>query len=149
MGFLHCCGGLRRSQTFTLSPENGYLIAELDVIECCPVCGHFVAQLTRIDYNHCVTSVRKSNTQGRKLSERLQSSILYRQEYKYSPLKSGKSSFYLNYNEYGSKKRCYSNISTLQIGRFESKDLKYATCPIRLSPLSKPRKDLQTSTYGV
>ena len=136
MGFLHCCGALRRSITYTLAPESGYLIAELDVIEECPVCGHYVVQVTRIDFKHAVSTVRKSNTHGRKLFDNLQTAVLYKQQYKYSPINS-KSSFYLNYNEYGIKKRCYSNLSGLQLGKFESKDLIVASCPISLSGSKK------------
>lgn len=131
MGFLHCCGALRRSATYSLAPENGYLLAELDVIENCPVCGHYVVQVTRIDLNHSVSVIRKSNKHARKLFEKLGTSVLYKQEYKYSPLKSG-GTFYLNYNEYGVKKRCYSNFSSLRLGRFGSEEMKRVTCPIRL-----------------
>ncbi len=133
MGFLHCCGGLKRSTTFTLIPEDGYLYAELDLLEECPVCGHFVLQLTRINLKHEVSIVRKKNIAARKLYDKLKYVILFKQEYKFSPLKSSGSNFYLNYNEYGTKKRCYSNLSTLKMGLSEPMQGLYMTNPIKLS----------------
>lgn len=130
MGFLHCCGALRRSVSYTLVPESGYLLAEADVVEMCPVCGHYVVQITRIDCNHVVSTVRKSNLQARKLFENIKSSILFKQKYRYSPLKGGKSNSYLGYSEYGVKKRCYSNLSTLKIGLQDPFEGLWVTNPI-------------------
>lgn len=130
MGFIHCCGALRRSLTYSLTPQEGYLIAEADVLECCPVCGHYIVQLTRIDFEHEVSSVRKSNMHARRLFSNIKTSILYLQKYRYSPLNSSKSNFYLSYNEYGVKKRCYSNLSTMQIGKHDNMSGFPATNPI-------------------
>ena len=130
MGFLHCCSGLKRSVTYTLAPSDGYLIAELDILDTCPVCDNFVVQLTRIDFEHKVSVVRKSNIAARRFLERLEASILFKQEYKYSPLKSRGGSFYLGYSEYGVKKRCYSNLSNLSIGRDDFEKGLYVTNPI-------------------
>lgn len=117
MGYIHCCGGLHKTRSFVLIPNTGYLICEVDVLRQCPVCGHYVVQLTRIDEANNITSVRKTNTKARNFFEKLKSKILYEEKlFDYS--KFPHSTFYLNYNEYGVKKRCYSNFTGLKLGRF-------------------------------
>lgn len=150
MGFLHCCGALRHCDTFTLIPQNGYLLAELDVLECCPVCGHFGAQVTRINHEHQVSIVRKSNIAARKLVEKLGTSILFKQKYRFSPL-TQKGSFYLSYNEYGIKKRCYSNISALQMGRKDPYEGLGFTNPITAGRkiLLKPKKPAENMSEKI
>ena len=55
--------------------------------------------------------------------EKLKDSVLYEiRPTKYNVAKYGR--FYLNYNEFGVKKRCYSNLRTLKIGLAENKFLK-------------------------
>lgn len=123
MGYIHCCAGLRKSKSFSLTPEGNYLSAQLDYLEKCPICGHTVTQLTRIDINNKVSICRKINEKARKLFEKLKNSIKYERESEYR-MKHGYSNFYLYYNEFGVKKKCYSNLSTLKIGLFENKELK-------------------------
>lgn len=123
LGYIHCCAGLRKSKSYCISPEGDYSSAELDYLEKCPVCGHSVIQITRVDFDDNVSICRKINDKARKLFDKLKSSILYE---KYSGELKVKvySKFYLNYNEFGVKKKCYSNLSTLKIGLFENKELK-------------------------
>ena len=128
MGYLHCCGALRRSESYSLVPQDGFLMAEMDILEECPVCGHYVVQLTRIDLNNEISFVRKSNLHARKLYYNLKTSILRKQEKRFSLKSQGKS--YLCYNEFGKKKRCYSNLSTLKIGLFDNSDKLFASNPI-------------------
>lgn len=123
MGYIHCCAGLRKSKSFSLIPEDNYLSAQIDYLEKCPICGHTVTQLTRIDINNNVSIYRKINEKARKLFEKLKNSIQYERESEYN-IKHGYSKFYLYYNEFGVKKKCYSNLSTLKIGLFENKELK-------------------------
>ncbi len=129
MGYLHCCGGLRRCASYSIVPQEGYLLAELDILEECPVCENYAVQVTRIDIEHNVSVVRKSNIQARKLFENVKSSIIRRQDYKYSVNQKGKS--YLYYNEFGTKKRCYSNLSTLKMGMLDNLDGIFITNPIK------------------
>jgi len=119
MGYIHCCGGLRKTRSFVLSPTEKFLLCELDYLTKCPVCGHTVLQLTRIDKNNEISSLRYINKTARKMMKKLKLKVLYeRKIIDYS--KYAKGSFYLNYNEFGVKKRCYSNISNLKIGRINS-----------------------------
>lgn len=123
VGYIHCCAGLRKARSFSLTPEKTYLIAEIDYLEACPVCGHTVVQLTRIDFNNNIDIIRKINEKARNFFEKIQSSILYEKKTNEIRVRAY-SSFYLNYNEFGIKKKCYSNLSTLKIGLFENRDLK-------------------------
>ena len=121
MGYIHCCGTLHRTRTFKLVPQKGYLICEVDVLTKCPLCGHKVVQLSKITAGGEVFTVRKTNQKAISFFQRLKKSILYEiRPYQY--MKNGK--FYLNYNEYGVIKRCYSNLSNLKLGKTESIDVK-------------------------
>lgn len=121
LGYIHCCGGLRKSKSYSIVPEKKYLSARLDYLEQCPVCGHTVTQLTRMDFDNRISTCRKVNDKARQLFETLQNSIIAQENSfpNYSPTRS---KFYLYYNEYGVKKKCYSNLSTLKIGLFENKN---------------------------
>lgn len=124
MSYIHCCAGLRKSKSYSISPEENYLFAQLDYLEKCPICGHTVTQITRIDSDNKVSVCRKINDKARKLFEKLKESILFEKKPEGVRIKAY-SKFYLNYNEFGVKKKCYSNLSTLKIGLFENKDLNH------------------------
>lgn len=115
MGYIHCCGGLRKTRSFVLAPYKNFILCELDILNQCPVCEHFCIQLTRLNSENQISTIRYTNKKAKEFLQKIKSKILYeRKNYAYSLRNSGK--FYLNYNEYGVKKRCYSNISTLKLG---------------------------------
>lgn len=98
-----------------LSPAENFVVCEMDYLAKCPNCQHTVLQLTRVDGEQNVSIVRYVNDVARKYFQKLKSKVLYeRKYYDYSKRRGG--TFYLNYNEYGVKKRCYSNLSSLKIG---------------------------------
>ena len=76
MGYLHCCGGLHKTRSFVLVPEANYSVCEVDVLQKCPVCGHFVVQLTRADKGNNISSIRLTNAKARKFFQKLKSKIL-------------------------------------------------------------------------
>lgn len=123
MGYIHCCGALHKTKTYSLVPQDNFAVCEVDYLPKCPVCGHTVVQLTRVDYSDNISIVRKVNKKAREFLKKLGKYILYEvRPINYSKMNYGK--FYLNYNEFGVKKRCYSNLRTLKIGLTENKDLK-------------------------
>ena len=61
MGYIHCCSGYRISKSYAIQPENGYAYAQIDFLEECPVCGHCVVQITRIDTKNNISICRKTN----------------------------------------------------------------------------------------
>lgn len=117
MGYIHCCSALHKTRTFKLVPQKGYLICEADVLTKCPICGHKVVQLTKINSSGQIVTVRKTNSKAEKFFKKLKKDILYEiKPYRYC--RQGK--FYLNYNEYGVIKRCYSNLRNLKLGKSEN-----------------------------
>lgn len=123
MGYIHCCGALHKTRTYSLAPQGKFLVCEIDYLSKCPVCGHTVVQLTRIDKNDKISVIRRINKKAKEFFEKLKTKILYEiRPINYSRLPVG--SFYLNYNEFGVQKRCYSNFRTLKIGLTENKFLK-------------------------
>lgn len=121
MGYIHCCAGLRKAKSYSLKPEEDYYLAQVDYMECCPICGHTIVQLTRIDFKNNVSVCRKNNEKARRFFESLKQHVLY-EKHSDERISQNNSKFYLNYNEYGTIKRCYSNLSTLKMGLFENKD---------------------------
>lgn len=115
MGYIHCCGGLRKTKSFVLIPEEKYILCELDYLSKCPRCENTVIQLTRIDKNNNLTTIRFTRKKAEKFWEKIQPKILYEKKYyTYTKHKGGK--LYLYYNEFGKRKRCYSNITNMKIG---------------------------------
>jgi len=115
MGYIHCCGGLRKTRSFRLSPQENFVLCELDYLEKCPVCGTSLIQITRIDKDNNISTIRKSKDKAQKFFDKIKDKILYQEIVEdYFPQYHG--SFYLYYNEYGVKKKCYSNLKNLKIG---------------------------------
>jgi hypothetical protein len=119
MGYINCCSGLRKSKTYSIAPEENYRFAQIDYLDECPVCGHTITQITRIDFDNNVSVCKKINEKARKLFEKLKNTILFEKEAQVFRFKAY-SKFYLNYNEFGVKKKCYSNLSSLKMGLFEN-----------------------------
>lgn len=123
MGYIHCCGALHKTKSYRLVPQDNFLICEVDYLSKCPVCGHTVVQLTRIDKKDNISIIRKVNKKAKNFFESLKKYVLYEiRPINYNKVNYGR--FYLNYNEFGVQKRCYSNLRTLKIGLAENKDLK-------------------------
>lgn len=115
MGYIHCCGGLHKTRSFVLVPAPEFVVCELDYLKKCPRCENTVIQLTRIDREKNITTIRYTKQKALKFWEKIQPKILYEKKYyKYLKYQGGK--LYLYYNEFGIKKRCYSNIRNLKIG---------------------------------
>ena len=115
MGYIHCCGGLRKTRTFRLSPQDGFALCEIDLLEKCPCCGNKYVQLTRIDENNNITTIKKSNEKANKFFEKIKSKIIYEEDV-YENASSAKGKFYLYYNEFGVRKKCYSNLTNMKLG---------------------------------
>jgi hypothetical protein len=99
-------------------PQGDFVLCEIDYLSKCPVCGHTVVQLTRIDNEDKISTIRRINKKAKEFFIKLKNKILY----EICPVNYGAvniNKFYLNYNEFGVKKRCYSNLRTLKIGKYE------------------------------
>ena len=118
LGYLHCCGALIKTRTYEIDDRyNKYKTCLLDVLEKCPVCQNYVLQLTRVDFMNNITFVRKRNSKAVKFFIKLKPFIIH--EFDNYKIPQG-SKFFLYYNEFGSKKRCYSSLHSLKIGKFDN-----------------------------
>lgn len=117
MSFVKCCKHKRKASSYNIIPQDGYINVIMNVIDnLCPVCGGYVVELERTDAKGITSTITRKNSVGYELFDKLENSII-------SKIKNSNiitSGFYLNYNEHGKKKRCYSNFSTLKIGRTDN-----------------------------
>ena len=118
LGYIQCCGALRKTRTYEIEDtSHKFKTCILDVLQCCPVCQNYVIQLTRVDYMNNICSIRKRNTKAVKFFIKLKPFIIH--EFDNYKVQSG-SKFFLYYNEFGTKKRCYSSLRSLKIGKLDN-----------------------------
>ena len=120
MGVIQCCGSLQKSKSYILQPGDNFFEVRMDWLEACPHCSHTIIQLTRIDFENRISVVRKINRKARKLREKLEYDIITEIKERYTFATAPMSNFYLYYNEFGKKKKCFSNLSCLKIGLGEN-----------------------------
>lgn len=115
---IRCCNKSHKARVFLLQPRKGYKDTFFKIAYC-PVCKRTFAVLERTSTR--TNKVSYIRAQGyEKVFEyhkTLQAWIIT--ELSNTKIASG-SSFYLNYNEYGKKKKCYSNLSSLKLGLIKS-----------------------------
>ena len=119
-------------QTFVIVPKNKkYSFAFMRTAHC-PVCNKHYTLITNYSFIKegidlqkrafgCFTPEHKlfAGADADRMFEKIfeqQKSVLYEVLKNSANIKSG---FYLNYSEYGTIKRCYSNLSTLKLGRIK------------------------------
>lgn len=119
-------------QTFVIVPKNKkYAFAFMKTAHC-PICKQHYTLITNFEFVKegidkqkrafgCFTPVQKvfKGNEADVIFEKIyehQKAVLYEVLKNSANIKSG---FYLNYSEYGVIKRCYSNFSTLKLGRIK------------------------------
>ena len=115
MGYIHCCGGLHKTRSFVLVPTQKFVVCEMDYLRKCPQCENPIIQVTRLDKNNNISTIRYKKQKAINFWTKIQPKILYEKKY-YEYTKYKGERFYLNYNEFGIKKRCYSNLKNMKIG---------------------------------
>lgn len=120
MPYIECCNKRRFCDAYRIENIEGVVLNDAYYLEACPVCGHTVLLIKRFCYDGSISIVRKTNEKARKLAEKLRSTIICQHIPK---VVIGGSSYFLRYNHYGCVKKCFSNLSSLNIGLFESLDL--------------------------
>lgn len=118
---VYCCEKVRTARVFRLEPRDGYVFCEASYLKSCPVCSNAVLQLERYDAKGIRSVLRYKGSRAQRTFSSLRKSILF--ELENFVQKGEKGGFYLNYNEFGRKKRCYSNLSAMKSGLFENKNL--------------------------
>jgi len=120
MHYINCCNKRRICDLYELQNLSGVVRTYAFYLEACPVCGHSALVLRRILADGSVNEFRKKNDKARKLFAKIRPFILS----KILPFRlEGGSSYFLHYLEFGQVKKCYSNLSSLTLGKFENSDL--------------------------
>lgn len=109
---IECCEGQRKCQVFAIA-KSGHLQSAYLKMGRCSVCGKFFVVIETTDFSGRKRIVRQNESKAIELFERNRHNILF----EIKPIQSGKFGFYLQYGEYGTIKKCYSNLRTLKLGR--------------------------------
>lgn len=119
MGYVQCCSALHKCRTFLFKTYNNVIFKQVDYLEKCPICGHTVLQLTKINLENKILVYRIKNKKARTFLEKYSKDIIKEETISNKYIRyHGK--FYLNYNEYGKIKKCYSNLRTMKLGLFDN-----------------------------
>lgn len=94
-------------------PPEGFIYQRIDFLVWCQKCKRTVMQVTRISAKNRVSRFRRTDEAARELFERMRSTIRFRIAEPFS-LVNNRGGFYLCYNEFGQKKKCFSNFSSLR-----------------------------------
>lgn len=111
---IECCGKKQRARAFICDPPEGFIYQRIDFLVWCKKCKKTVMQVTRISVKNRVVRFRRTDDAARTLFERMRPSIRFRVVEPFS-LVNNRSEFFLYYNEFGKKKKCFSNLSALKI----------------------------------
>lgn len=103
-----CCDAKRKCRTYVLANKRQAVLK----IGICPKCNR-ISALIVIDG---IVKVRRSGSEAYDLFHRNLPNILF----ELKRIESGKNGWYLEYNEWGRKKKCYSNLRTLKLGLFDN-----------------------------
>lgn len=119
MGYIQCCSALHKCRTFLFKTDKTTVFKQVDYLEKCPICGHTVLQLSKVDLQNKISVYRIKNKKARTFLEKYTKDIIKEEENFSNKYIRYRGKFYLNYNEYGKIKRCYSNLSTMKLGLFD------------------------------
>lgn len=121
MAYIECCGKKHKAIVFELKLNNDGCVSKILKNACCPICGKNIVVIEKkmfIDGVEQIRYIRRQGKEANKLFDKLEKDILCQIiEHRNVQYKKG---FYLNCNEYGKIKKCYSNLSSLKLGLFDS-----------------------------
>ena len=113
MSVIQCCGIRQKTSAFICDAPEGFVFQQIDFLKYCKKCKATVMQVTRLDADGNVSYFRRTNEAARGLFDRMRTSIVFKIREPFA-LVNNKSSFWLPYNEFGTIKRCYANLSSLK-----------------------------------
>lgn len=122
MGTVECsCGRILKSVQFEIKPDKDYFKAFLNVIEepKCP-CGKFVVELIRVKKDKQTNKLTVNKFLLHKKIAYKVHDILVNYIKREIRLPYNANRTYLEYSEYGAKKKCYSNFHSLKLGLFDN-----------------------------
>ena len=121
MAYIECCGKKHKAIVFELKLNNDGCVSKILKNAFCPICGKNIIVIEKKMFVDGVEQVRYIRRQGKeadKLFDKLENDIIcVIPELKNVQYKKG---FFLKYNEYGKIKKCYSNLSALKLGIFDT-----------------------------
>ena len=112
------CGRKRASIKFELKSYDRFFDCILNVIyDTCP-CGKFIVELTRNSKKFGLQTITRYGKEAYNLYDKLEKSIVKQIEKSTESIVDKR--WYLIYNKFGVADKCYSNLSTLKIGRVDT-----------------------------
>jgi hypothetical protein len=114
-----CHGASQKSEIFKIEPTKSGIKDEfVFYLKKCAICENPVLQILRIDiWGNVLEPVRLKT---RNIEKFLNSMSVIWKPQKLNLSSQAHSDFYLEYNEYGIKKRCYQNLSSVKLGKIET-----------------------------
>lgn len=114
-----CHGVNQKARFFKIKPTKEGISEEYVLyLPACVKCGNKTLIIQRIDKNN--EPVEPVRLKQKKIDEFLKAMTVLEEENKGFAKSVRASKHYLNYSEYGIKKRCYQNLSGTRIGRVDT-----------------------------
>ncbi len=114
-----CHGALQKSEILKIEPtKSGIKDEYVFYLKSCAICNNPVLQILRIDiWGNILEPVRLKTKNIEKFLNSM--SVIWKPQ-KLNLTDKVYSDFYLEYNEYGIKKKCYQNLSCVKLGKIET-----------------------------
>lgn len=114
-----CHSVLQKTQVFKIVPTKENVQEEFVLyLEKCVICQKPVLEIRRVDdLGNFLEPVRLRTKNIQKFLDKM--NVIWKPD-KVVSINAPYSKFNLGYNEYGTKKKCYQNISNLQLGKIET-----------------------------
>lgn len=116
---LLCHAVSQKAELFKIIPQKENIQSEFVLyLKSCVICNNPVLEIIRIDnFNNKLAPVRLKTKNIPKFLDSM--SVIWKPE-KINYINSAFSGFALGYNHYGTRKKCFQNISNLRIGKIET-----------------------------
>lgn len=114
-----CHGALQKSEIYKIVPtKSGIKDEYVFHLKNCNICNNPVLQILRIDiWGNILEPVRLKTKNIEKFLNSM--SVIWKPK-RLNLSNTVYSDFYLEYNEYGIKKKCYRNLSCVKLGKMET-----------------------------
>jgi len=120
LAFITCHNRRQKAKIYKITPTRQGVFEEIVLhLPECSFCKNTIIEIRRIDiYGEVLPVSRMSGKKAKKFLSEM--NIIWKP--KTIRIPKYKDNWYLPYSEYGSIKKCYSNLSSLKIGLFDSFD---------------------------
>lgn len=110
---VECCGSFRKADIYELVTDKKEEYKLLKTFRC-PICKQVNTLLEKKTFDGNISYVRFKGRKAEQFLDRQYCNIMFeiKPQVQYCS-----SNFYLKYSEYGKVKKCFSNLSTLKLGK--------------------------------